>query len=143
MRNIKQKDAALSAFIAKKATIDAVLARLAGLNADHLRAFGRCSEQGDRCRTRISPKVGEPTLCGRVQLASAIVQHLLCSLEQLEIADRRPIGFSEGLFTAGRVDSEHVDMISLAHRPLCGSSSRKRQRMSREPRRDLAHRDNR
>lgn len=89
MRNIKQKDAALSAFIAKKATIDAVLARLAGVNADHLRAFG-VANKGIECRTRISPMVGEPTLCGRVQLASAIVQHLLCSLEPLEIVDRRP-----------------------------------------------------
>lgn len=35
MTNIKQKEAALSAFIAKKAEIDAMLARLSALSDDH------------------------------------------------------------------------------------------------------------
>jgi hypothetical protein len=35
MTNIKQKEAALSAFIARKAEIDAMLARLSALSDDH------------------------------------------------------------------------------------------------------------
>jgi hypothetical protein len=35
MTNIKQKEAALSAFIAKKAEIDAMLARLSALSDEH------------------------------------------------------------------------------------------------------------